>query len=295
MRLRIFALSITCLAAGLPQAQVTSAPSFDYPSGQPVDIRPLSSRDRDGVTVQDITYAKSGDGRNAATLVLPRQGTTGPHAAILFVHWYEPPNPSSNRTEFVDDAVELANAGAISLLIDTPWSDPKWFESRDGDKDYEMSVAQVRELRRALDVLVGQPDVDRARVAYVGHDFGAMYGAVAVAVDVRPTHFVFMAGTRSFSDWFLFTPKREGAARDRFVAELAPLDPIAFLPKIAPRPVLLQFATHDKFVSKEAAAALAQAAGSASTVRYYEAEHALNAEATRDRQAWLKRELRLRP
>jgi len=33
--------------------------------------------------------------------------------------------------------------------------------------------------------------------------------------------------------------------------------------------------------------------GSPKTVKYYDAEHALNEEATRDRQAWLKRELGL--
>jgi fermentation-respiration switch protein FrsA (DUF1100 family) len=124
--------------------------------------------------------------------------------------------------------------------------------------------------------------------------FGAMFGAIAVAVDPRPTHLVFMAGTRAVTDWYLFAPKRDGAARERFIAQLAPLDPIRYLAKISPRPVLLQFATHDKFVSKEAAAALAEAAGEPKTVKYYDAEHALNAEATRDRQTWLPRELGLR-
>jgi fermentation-respiration switch protein FrsA (DUF1100 family) len=157
-----------------------------------------------------------------------------------------------------------------------------------------MSVTEVKELRRALDVLLQQPGIDRARVACVGHDFGAMYGAVAVAVDPRPTHFVYMAGTRSFSDWFLFSPKRDADARARVIARLAPLDPIAYLPKIAPRPILLQFGTSDKFVSKEVAAALAGAVREPKTVKYYDAPHALNADATRDRQAWLKRELALK-
>ena len=271
--------------------QSGAVPSFDYPS-KPVDVRQVSSSDRDGVTLREITYEKTTGGRNAATLVLPPK-TAGVHPGVLFVHRYEPPKPTSNRTEFVEDAVELARLGTVSLLIDTPWSEPKWFPSRDSERDYDTSVAQVKEIRRGLDVLLDQPDIDRTRVACVGHDFGAMYGALAVAADPRPTHFVFMAGTRSFSDWFLFAPKREGPARDRFIAQLAPLDPIAYLPKIAPRPVLLQFATKDKFVSNDTAKAMAEAVGSPKTVKYYDAEHALNAEATRDRQAWLKQELRL--
>lgn len=280
---------------GMPllDAAQTKAPSFDYPADRPIDVRQVSSSDRNGVTVQEITYARAGEGRNAATLVTSPKTASGQHPAVLFVHWYEPPNPTSNRTEFLNDAVELGGLGTVSLLIDTPWSNPKWFPTRDSERDYEMSVAQVKEIRRAVDVLIAQPGVDKRKVACVGHDFGAMYGSVATAVDPRLTHFVFMAGTRSFSDWFLYSPKREGDARARVIATLAPLDPIAFLPRISPRPVLLQFAKQDKFVSNEAAASMADATGSPKTVKYYDAEHALNAEATRDRQAWLKRELGL--
>jgi len=290
-------LVLAPLALGLtvaPAAQEARTLSFDY-AARPATVQQVSSTDRDGVSIREITYEKAGTGRNAATLVLPAVASGQPRPAVLFVHWYEPPKPTSNRTEFVEDAVELAKLGTVSLLIDTPWSEPTWFPKRDSEKDYDMSVAQVKEIRRGLDVLLDQPGIDRTRVACVGHDFGAMYGALAVAVDPRPTHFVFMAGTRSFSDWFLFAPKREGQARDRFIAELAPLDPIKFLPRIAPRPVLLQFATNDKFVSTDAARAMADAVGTAKTVKYYDAEHALNAEATHDRQAWLKRELRLAP
>lgn len=285
-------LTVIALGAGAAAQETAPASLFDYPANRPTDVQQVSVETVKSAGVREITYNKAAGGRNAATLVVPAT-VNAAHPGILFVHWYEPPNPTSNRTEFVDDAVELAGMGTVSLLIDTPWSEPEWFLKRDGDKDYEMSVGQVKELRRALDVLLGQPGIDRKRVAYVGHDFGAMFGALAVAVDPRPTHFVFMAGTRSFSDWYLFIPKREGDARQRLIAQLAPLDPVKYLPRIAPRPVLLQFATNDKFVSKEAAAALANAAADPKTVKYYDAEHALNADATRDRQAWLQRELGL--
>ena len=43
----------------------------------------------------------------------------------------------------------------------------------------------MKDLRRALDVLLAQPGVDPKRIAYVGHDFGAMYGAVLAGVDRR--------------------------------------------------------------------------------------------------------------
>ena len=45
------------------------------------------------------------------------------------------------------------------------------------------------------------PQIDEARLAYVAHDFGAMYGAVLAGVDPRPQWYVLMAGTPVFSDW----------------------------------------------------------------------------------------------
>jgi hypothetical protein len=121
-----------------------------------------------------------------------------------------------------------------------------------------------------------------------------MYGTLAAAVDPRIRFFVFMAGTQSFSDWFLYgRPKLEGEAKQKFVDELAPLDPIRHLPKLK-TPLLLQFADEDEHVSNERAAALAAAAPEPKTIRTYHTGHELNEEATRDRLAWLKEQLKLK-
>jgi dienelactone hydrolase len=271
-------------------ARAFAEPSFDYNRDGPVDVRETGIREQDGVTLRDITYAALDGTRNSATIIA-RKELTGPRPGILFVHWYGPPEPTSNRTQFIPDAIELAKQGAVSLLIDTPWSRPEYFKERTRETDYTRSVQQVKDLRRAMDVLMSLPDIDPKRVAYVGHDFGAMYGALAAASDNRMKAFVFMAGTSSFSDWFLYgRPKLEGEIRQKFVEELAPLDPIRYLPRIK-MPILLQFANDDEHVSKERADALAQAANEPKTVRLYSAKHELNEEATRERVAWLKKQL----
>jgi dienelactone hydrolase len=264
--------------------------SFDYSREKPLDIRETGTREQDGVTLRDITYASLDGSRNAATII-DRKSAAGIRPAILFVHWYGPPDPTSNRTQFIPDGIELAKKGAVALLIDTPWSRPEYFRERTRETDYARSVQQVKDLRRALDILMSLPEVDSQRVAYVGHDFGAMYGALAAAFDPRVKTFVFMAGTSSFSDWFLYgKPKLEGEAKQKFVDELAPLDPIRHLPRLK-MPVLLQFANDDEHVSKARADALAAAANEPKTVRVYSAKHELNEEATRERIEWLKKEL----
>lgn len=245
--------------------------------------------------MRQLTYAQLDGSRNAATLVAPAAAGGGPRPAILFLHWYGPPSPSSNRTQFLPEAIDLAESGVVSLLVDTPWSRERWFGTRDSAKDYEFTQQMVKDVRRAIDVLLAQPGVDPARVAVVGHDFGAMWGALAVAADPRVTHFVYAAGTSSFTDWYLYTPRREGAERDAFVARLAPFDPIAHLPKIAPRPVLLQFGGRDEHVKNEAAAAQAEAAREPKTVKVYpNAGHELVFQARVDRLAWLREQFRIK-
>ena len=285
MRYFAFALTLATGAAWQPQ--------FDYDATRPLDIKETSRREDNGVLLRDITYAQISGGTNAATLVTPKTPAAAPAPAILFVHWYGPPAPTSNRTQFIPDATALARQGVTSLLIDTPWSVPTYFRSRTRAEDYTRSVQQVRDLRRALDVLAAQPAIDRTRLAYVGHDFGAMYGTLAAGVDPRVTHFVFMAGTASFSDWFLYGPKLEGKEREQFIAELAPLDPVKWVPRLRGQ-VLMQFADNDEHVSTARREQLAAAAPKGADVRVYKAGHELSEEATRERLAWLRETLALK-
>src|SRR4051794_10949579 len=90
------------------------------------DLQVVSTVEREGgVTVRDITFASLTGSRTPAYLVTP--AGKGPHPGILYVHWYEPPDPTSNRTEYLEEAVTLARSGVVSLLPATMWSDFKWF------------------------------------------------------------------------------------------------------------------------------------------------------------------------
>jgi len=281
---------VAATAGLLLQASATPTSALQPPTSPPLAVQLQASN----ATVRQLSYTQLDGSTNAATLVMPSAATNAPKPAILFLHWYEPPRPTSNRTEFLAEAVELAGSGVISLLVDTPWTKENWFPTRDASKDFEFTQQMTKNVRRALDVLMAQPGIDKSRVAVVGHDFGAMWGALAVAEDPRVTHFVYMAGTRSFTDWYLFTPKKERAERDAFVAKLAPLDPIAHLAKISPRPVLLQFGTKDPFVKNDAATAMGDAVPGPKTVKTYEFEHELTFQARLDRLAWLREQFKIK-
>src|SRR5262249_5871313 len=197
----------------------------------------------------------------------------GRHPAVLFVHWYGEPFQTSNRTQFLPDALELARNGVVSVLVDAMWSAPRWFATRKPAEDFAASVAQVKELRRALDLLSSLPGVDGGPVAYVGHDFGAMYGALLAAADPRPKALVFIAGTTTFSNWFLLGRKLDVAARRQVEEELAPLDPVRHIGKVGAASVLFQFARKDEYVTKEEAEDLVTAAREPKTAQFYDCGH----------------------
>lgn len=264
---------------------------FSYDQSAPLDVRQISSEPREGVEVRDLSFANATGARTKAYLVRPP--ARGHYAGVLFVHWYEPKSADSNRTQFLTQAIDLGKSGTVSLLIETMWSEPKWFNARHRAGDYRNSRDQVKNLRRALDMLLSIPDVDRQRIAYVGHDFGAMYGAVLAGVDRRPKAWALQAGTTSFSDWFLLGEKLDAAERQRVIEKLAPLDPIRFIGEAKPAPVLLQFGRLDEYVPAAKAQAFFDSAREPKDVKYYDAGHALNAAAVRDRQNWLREKLGL--
>jgi dienelactone hydrolase len=279
------------IAAASAVAHAQATLTFDDARRPPLDVKDTARREQGSAVLRDISYAMLEAGvRNNATVVEPKAAGSGRRPAVLFVHWYGPPRPTSNRTQFIPDAVELAGSGVVSLLIDTPWSDPEYFKKRKREEDYTRSVQQVKDLRRALDVLLAQPNIDPARVAYVGHDFGAMYGMLEAANDPRIRAFVFMAGAPSFSDWFLYGPAMPPDARQKFIDELAPLDPVRYLAKLQV-PVLLQFGTKDEHVAKARADLLVAAAREPKGVGWYDTGHELDADATRDRLQWLRTQL----
>jgi pimeloyl-ACP methyl ester carboxylesterase len=174
------------------------------------------------------------------------------------------------------------------------WAKSTWFDERNPDKDYESSVAQVKNLRRSLDVLMKQPGVDPTRIAYVGHDFGMMYGAILAGIDHRVRVSALMAGTSCLSDWFLLGRKLDTEEREQIQVKLSPLCPIIYLPH-ATGPVLLQFGNNDPYVPLKNAQSLADAAPEPKRVRYYDAGHALNGQARVERREWLALRLHLHP
>jgi pimeloyl-ACP methyl ester carboxylesterase len=261
-------------------------------TAQPLSIERKNSVQRGPITIEDITFLNLAGRRTSAYLVLPHAKTRT--AGALFVHWYDPSQPTSNRTQFREEAVSLAAHGLVSLLVETPWSDPNFYLNRDVSRDYEFSVQEIKELSRDLDVLLAQHRVDKKRIAYIGHDFGAMYGIDMAAMDNRVTVGAFQAGNSNFGEWMLYNQQKLSAeGKTQVMDRMAPLDPVSNIAGLLGRPILLQFSNKDFYVPLDRAKALADAAREPKQVLYYDAGHGLNEQASKDRQQFLIEKLNL--
>ena len=135
-------MKVALLTLAVSLVALAQVPSFDYDHAKPLDVRVQSTETRGAVRIDDISFASLDGGRISAYLVVPsgRSKTAG----ALFVHWYDSESPLSNRTQFLNEAVALAQHGLMSLLVSTPWSDPQWYAKRDVARDFENSVQEVR-------------------------------------------------------------------------------------------------------------------------------------------------------
>jgi acetyl esterase/lipase len=161
---------------------------------------------------------------------------------------------------------------------------------KSADDDLAQAREQLAELRAALDVLALQPSVDPARIAYVGHDFGAMFGALLAGVDPRPRVFVLMAGVPTLSQWYLLGKTHPDRAA--YVAALDGLDIRKSLAASHAKGFLFQFAGRDHYVKPQDATGFLEAAPLPRGQFTYDAEHDLETpQAHADRLAWLTEQL----
>jgi cephalosporin-C deacetylase-like acetyl esterase len=274
---------------------------FDYDQKAPLDVQEVGVERRGEVAIHDLSYASPKGGRVPAYLVVP--GGKGPFAAVIWGHWYMPGSEFLNRKEFLEEAVALAPSGVVSLLTDGPIARPGYVRDPDplGDLQVQQRVQAIVDMRRGVDLLLARGDVDPKRIAYVGHSYNASTGAFLAGIDKRFKAFVLMAGNLSDevdikSKEFQDFRKQIGPEKfDAFFAKYAWADQGKYVAHAAPATVLLQFATKEDFMTPARAREYYAIVSEPKTFKLYEAPHALNAEARRDRVAFLVKQLSLKP
>lgn len=291
---------VILLASSVSAQDASMLRNFDYDQKAPLDVREIGVEQRGDVAIHDISYASPKGGQVPAYLIVPNG--KGPFAAIIWAHWYQEGSPFRNRKEFLDEAVALAPSGVVSLLADGPIARPGYLEPKDPLDELQIKyrLQAILDMRRGADLLLARADVDPKRLAYVGHSYNAETGAFLAGIDRRFKAFVLMCGSLSDevnmkSKEFQDFRQRLGPAKvDAFMEHYAWLDQGKYVAHAAPAFVFLQYATRESFLTPERARQYYALVSDPKSLKFYDAPHALNAEARRDRVEFLVKELGLK-
>ena len=312
--MRVVRLSLALLLFSIPVVQESFdqlVRHWDYDKSASLNIRQAEVRQQGSVKVYDIAYSGPVGDRGPAVgpnggvvtayLVVPPGN--GPFPAIVYGHWCMPGSEKKNRNEFLDEAIVLARSGVISLLPDHVIVHPGFVEDNTplNEKQIAVEVQQEVNLRRGVDLLIGRKDVDPKRIAYVGHSCDAVAGGFLSGIEKRFKAFVIMAGglsdevdkkTKAYED---FRSKVGPEKLDAFEAKYSWMDPGKYVAHSGPAVMFLQFATDEPFLNADLAQQYLEVVGGPKQLKVYKAPHAMNAEATRDRIAFLAEQLSFRP
>ena len=291
MKLTIAAASCILLAdAACAQTFDELTALYRYDRAAPLDVKETEMSSRAGFKLYSISYALPKVGRISGFLVSP--DGAGRKPAIVWMH-------SGGPIQYLGNAVLMAKAGAVSLLVGqaegTPGGTPE--QARD------QLITDIIGLRRAADLLETRNDVDPARLALVGHSYGAMMGAVAASIDSRFRAAVFESGLLGMSihigtspgSWAEGVRKELGGGLPHFLEVISVVDAKNYTGHAPAIPKLFQSAWYDPGVPHKDAQDFFQAASEPKELKWYDTGHDIDdLAAMADRAQFLARSLRLK-
>jgi len=137
----------------------------------------------------------------------------------------------------------------------------------------------VIETRRLIDYLEKRPEIAAGRIYLLGASYGAIMGCTATAFDERIQSAVLTCGGGKFP--VLFQSKAARKKFGIFLFLLKPVanllfhlaDPIRYVERISPRPLLFQNCVNDTLIPVAAAKALFEHAGEPKKITWYCGDH----------------------
>lgn len=279
---RIVIIGLACvillLGAGVFAKSRSDARFYDdYEPGAPlaVSIREVN----EGTDYELYNFVFDGvPGMPVPTLLaLPLDGPR-PFPCIIFLHgigqsksFLEEIAVPYTREGFAFVSFDQYTRGERKLESDYPIADALALRRR--------SALNVIETRRLVDYLVTRSDIDSGRIYLVGASFGAITGATAVAFEPRIAAAVMTYGGGDLDKLLSSAAMKSELGHfhwlvKTFVAYLtSPSDPVKYIGRVSPRPLLFQNGTHDALISNEAADAFFNAAREPKERTLYASDH----------------------
>jgi uncharacterized protein len=266
---------------------------FAYDVSAPLNLKKTVASTNNGVEVSAISFS-SPDGGSVTGLLFDPVTRSSLRPGIVLMHGM--PGTANNMAVV---GQQLAEQGAVAIAIDAPFARRAGQPVRFSTEDRTEQIQLIKDLQRAVDVLRARPNVDDARIAYLGISYGAAMGALFVGVERRIKTAVLVVGDGGLVSHFTgpedlsFMASLSCSMRLNWFRDMAPIEPIRFVAHASPTPLLLQSGQLDNLVPVADAELLHAAAPQPKTLRWYNAGHGLNQQAAFDRLDWLHQEIGL--
>ena len=282
---------VACSSGGSHSAQQTSlAAPFAYDASKPLEVKTLQrSRDNGGIQVRDITFKGASGETVPAYLIVPV--AKGSYPAVVYAH-----GSGGSRFDLILQAVAFAKQGAVAIVPEMNYSATRGASSPPAgipglEAKTNTEVQAVIEVRRAGDLLLSLPNVDKGRVGYLGWSAGARTGAIVAGVDHRIRAFDLLAGGAApVSASLAYAPPN---LRHQLEGLLTKTDPARYAPHATPSALLFQNGRHDEIVPHSALVRLARAGSKPKEIHWYDTGHVPGKAAWGYAQQWLSRRLGL--
>lgn len=265
--------------AGLALIKVLlDATYFDgYDPNAPLQSEVTLVQDRPPYTWTKFYYAGAHGDRVPAVMATPRN-TPGPFPCVVFLHGIGNDKEFMARHKLDEPFVK---AGFAFVCFDQLTRGERTRKGAPGAlAAFRIRASRtVNDTRRLIDYLETRPDIATNRIYLCGASYGAMTGSTAAAFDPRIRAAVLVYGGGSVTRLLSSPTVIEEAGRWRHLAQ--PLawyfasvwDPVKYVGRISPRPLLIQNGKADTVIPPECARALQDAARAPKTIQWYEGDH----------------------
>ncbi len=242
---------------------------YAYDRELPLEAKIVKRDEKSNGIRWNLSYESVHDQRVTAILSLPKV-ISSPCPAVLVMH-----GSGGNKDSDYVSAIcqEMNKRGVAALSIDAQYRGDRTKTGHSGDlrpDSYAMRDAWVQDvidLRRAVDYLQSRPDIRKDKIGFIGFSMGAMLGSVLGGVEPRVACFLLAVpggGFVNLAKHVDLYPK----LKEKWPISMTPevlkrveefafvADPIYFIGKILPRPLLMIVAKQDEIIPAEASSIL---------------------------------------
>ena len=276
---------------------------YDYDNSKPPEVDQSFYSEDEDMTTYKLTIHSTNQQLVPTLLSIPRK-KGGPFPVIILLHGY-----GGDKEGAMEVAGPLAQYGYACAAIDAQYHGERQREgkdmySADTNETINAFVQTIVDVRRLIDHLETRTDVDGSQIGLAGGSMGGLLGAIAAGVEKRIDVPVLMVGGGNMQilvgqsqlgqvQKIRAELERTGRTVGQVAMELECIDPINFVDRISPRPLLMINGFKDDIVPTASNRALYAKAKEPKKIIWYNTGHDVPMEkAARNAMFWFEKHLK---